>query len=34
MTQESLELVHGTLGHVVDRLAMIETDMRRGAHLR
>ena len=28
-TQESLELVHGTLGHVVDRLAMIETDMRR-----
>ena len=28
-TQESLELVHGTLGNVVDRLAMIETDMRR-----
>ena len=28
-TQELLELVHGTLGHVVDRLAMIETDMRR-----
>ena len=28
-TQESLELVHGTLGHVVDRLEMIETDMRR-----
>ena len=28
-TQESIELVHGTLGHVVDRLAMIETDMRR-----
>ncbi|TMJ27142.1 MAG: hypothetical protein E6G96_13445 [Alphaproteobacteria bacterium] len=27
-TQESLELVHGTLGHVVDRLAMIETDIR------
>jgi localization factor PodJL len=27
-TQESLELVHGTLGHVVDRLATIETDMR------
>jgi localization factor PodJL len=27
-TQESLEVVHGTLGHVVDRLAMIETDMR------
>jgi localization factor PodJL len=28
-TLESLEVVHGTLGHVVDRLAMIETDMRR-----
>jgi localization factor PodJL len=27
-TQESLEVVHGTLGHLVDRLAMIETDMR------
>ncbi|MET0539262.1 MAG: hypothetical protein ABWZ64_15175 [Xanthobacteraceae bacterium] len=27
-TRESLEMVHGTLGHVVDRLAMIETDMR------
>ncbi len=27
-TQDSLEVVHGTLGHVVDRLAMIETDMR------
>ena len=27
-TQDSLEAVHGTLGHVVDRLAMIETDMR------
>jgi localization factor PodJL len=27
-TQETLEVVHGTLGHVVDRLAMIETDMR------
>ncbi len=27
-TQELLEVVHGTLGHVVDRLAMIETDMR------
>jgi localization factor PodJL len=27
-TQESLEIVHGTLGHVVDRLAMIETDLR------
>jgi localization factor PodJL len=30
-TQESLEIVHGTLGHVVDRLAMIETDMRGNA---
>jgi localization factor PodJL len=29
-TQDSLEVVHGTLGHVVDRLAMIETDLRRG----
>jgi localization factor PodJL len=27
-TQDSLEAVHGTLGHVIDRLAMIETDMR------
>jgi localization factor PodJL len=27
-TRNSLEAVHGTLGHVVDRLAMIETDMR------
>jgi len=27
-TLDSLEAVHGTLGHVVDRLAMIETDMR------
>ena len=27
-TQDALEAVHGTLGHVVDRLAMIETDMR------
>jgi localization factor PodJL len=26
-TRDSLEAVHGTLGHVVDRLAMIETDM-------
>jgi localization factor PodJL len=26
--QTSLEAVHGTLGHVVDRLAMIETEMR------
>ncbi|HEY7245893.1 MAG TPA: hypothetical protein VH678_18645 [Xanthobacteraceae bacterium] len=32
-TQESIELVHGTLGHVVDRLAMIETDMRRSRAL-
>jgi localization factor PodJL len=28
--QDSLEVVHGTLGHVVDRLAMIETDRRSG----
>src|SRR5439155_6113917 len=27
-TQDSLEAVHGTLGHVVDRLAMIETGVR------
>ena len=27
-TQDALEAVHGTLGFVVDRLAMIETDMR------
>jgi localization factor PodJL len=27
-TQDTLEVVHGTLGHVVDRLAMIETDLR------
>src|SRR5690606_1652943 len=27
-TQDSLEVVHGTLGHVVDRLAMMETDLR------
>ncbi|MBR0894163.1 SEL1-like repeat protein [Bradyrhizobium tropiciagri] len=27
-TQDSLETVHNTLGHVVDRLAMIETDLR------
>jgi localization factor PodJL len=27
-TFDSLEVVHGTLGHVVDRLAMIETEMR------
>jgi len=27
-TQDSLEAVHGTLGHVVDRLAMIETGIR------
>jgi localization factor PodJL len=27
-TQDTLEAVHGALGHVVDRLAMIETDMR------
>jgi localization factor PodJL len=29
-TQTSLEAVHGTLGHVVDRLATLETDMRGG----
>ncbi len=28
-TQDSLEAVHGTLGHVVDRLALIETNLRR-----
>lgn len=27
-TQDALESVHNTLGHVVDRLAMIETDLR------
>ncbi|HKH00009.1 MAG TPA: hypothetical protein VKB08_04705, partial [Bradyrhizobium sp.] len=27
-TQDSLETVHNTLGHVVDRLAMIESDLR------
>jgi localization factor PodJL len=27
-TQTSLEAVHGTLGHVVDRLAMLESDIR------
>src|SRR5262249_42903300 len=27
-TQDSIEAVHGTLGHVVDRLAMIETEIR------
>jgi localization factor PodJL len=27
-TQDALEAVHGTLGHVVDRLAMIERDIR------
>ena len=27
-TQSTLEAVHGTLGHVVDRLAMLESDMR------
>jgi localization factor PodJL len=29
-TQDSLEAVHNTLGHVVDRLAMIEGDLRSG----
>ncbi len=33
-TQTSLEAVHGTLGHVVDRLATIETDLRGGARPR
>jgi localization factor PodJL len=28
LTQDSLEAVHNSLGHVVDRLAMIETDLR------
>ncbi|HTY17546.1 MAG TPA: hypothetical protein VMH82_07440, partial [Myxococcota bacterium] len=28
LTQDSLEAVHNTLGHVVDRLAMIEGDLR------
>ena len=28
LTQDSLEAVHNTLGHVVDRLAMIESDLR------
>ena len=32
-TQDALEAVHGTLGHVVDRLAMIETDLRDTAAL-
>jgi hypothetical protein len=27
-TRDSLEAVHGTLGHVVDRLAMLETEIR------
>ncbi len=31
-TQDSLETVHNTLGHVVDRLSMIENDLRAGAH--
>jgi localization factor PodJL len=29
-TQDSLEVVHNTLGHVVDRLAQIENDLRHG----
>ena len=29
-TQDSLEVVHSTLGHVVDRLAQIEGDLRQG----
>jgi localization factor PodJL len=31
-TQDSLETVHNTLGHVVDRLAMIEGDLREARH--
>jgi localization factor PodJL len=30
-TEDSLETVHGTIGHVVDRLATIESDLRRVA---
>jgi localization factor PodJL len=30
-TQDSLEAVHGSLGHAIDRLAMIETEMRSGS---
>ncbi len=33
-TQDALEAVHGTLGHVVDRLAMIEKDIRGDARTR
>jgi localization factor PodJL len=33
-TQDALEAVHGTLGHVVDRLAMIENNIRGEAHPR
>jgi localization factor PodJL len=33
-TQDSLELVRGMLGHVVDRLAVIEIDMRGKARRR
>ena len=33
-TQDALEAVHGTLGHVVDRLAMIEKDIRGDARPR
>jgi len=33
-TQDALEAVHGTLGHVVDRLAMIEKDIRGEARTR
>ena len=33
-TQDALEAVHGTLGHVVDRLAMIETNIRSEARPR
>jgi localization factor PodJL len=33
-TQDALEAVHGTLGHVVDRLVMIENDIRGGTRTR
>jgi localization factor PodJL len=33
-TQDALEAVHGTLGHVVDRLVMIENDIRGGGRKR
>ena len=33
-TQDSLEAVHGSLGHAIDRLAMIEAEMRGGSSSR